>query len=152
VRWPRCRWPSRSDAELTKKTAAAFVPSALLFLAQPQDALASNGGIRIEDTNDHARNPALFNDAIRLLGETLTTIGRPREGELATSRANQLPAYAPYADLAELNARNNLATALARQGKLAAATAELRQVLAMDPENGIARANLEMIRGAGRRQ
>jgi len=29
--------------------------------------------------------------------------------------------------------------ALARQGKLAAATAELRQVLAMDPQNEIAR-------------
>ena len=85
-----------------------------------------------------------FGSAFRLLGETLTTLGRTREGERATWRANQLPAYAPYADpmvdALALESRNG--TFLLRQASDAdlatnAAWSEhlTRRALEFDPDN-----------------
>src|SRR5205085_436588 len=43
------------------------------------------------------------------------------------------------------DAGNNLAAAYARQGRMAEAAAELEKVLAADPDNAMARANLQLI-------
>jgi len=85
-----------------------------------------------------------FGSAFRLLGDTLTALGRTREGKEATSHANQLPAYAPYADpmvdALALESRNG--TFLLRQASEAdlatnAAWSEhlTRRALEFDPDN-----------------
>lgn len=47
------------------------------------------------------------------------------------------------------DARNNLAAAYAREGRMADAAAELERVLAADPDNALARANLQLIGRTG---
>jgi tetratricopeptide (TPR) repeat protein len=72
------------------------------------------------------------------LGVVLAATDRVKEGIEEYQRALQRDAYLS-------DARNNLAAAYARQGRMAEAAAELTKVLAADPDNALARANLQII-------
>ena len=72
------------------------------------------------------------------LGVVLAAVDRRDEAIDEYKKALQRDAYL-------FDARNNLAAAYARQGRMAEAVAELQKVIAADPGNAMARANLELI-------
>jgi HemY protein len=144
--WHRAQEAPEPDRLASSPVHTPDVPlNAYASLGLARVALArndANGAVRIlERLVDESPR---FGSAFRLLGETLHALDRTREGARATSRADQLPAYAPYADpmidALALESRN--ATFLLRQASDAdlatnAAWSEhlTRRALEFDPDN-----------------